>query len=288
MTALHAAGIPIAVGTDAGGSVGTTYHGWATLRELELLVGAGLSPLEAITAATGTSARALRVDKERGTIEAGKLADLVMVKGAPEQAIAGLQNVQRVWVAGKEADLKALEALIATHAKAPIEPVRLSGAILDDFEAADGLTRTKSRWENGTDPGQDRSKMQFTRVPRESGGHALSMIATMSEKEQPRALLRLPLQPGNVVPVDASEFRGVSFEARGEGQYELRIPRYSVQDARVPHAEFRADATWQTIRIPFTALGIESARDLLSLEFAAERKAESQAWLELDNVQFYK
>src|SRR5215469_5185902 len=52
---LSAAGIPIGVGTDAG--VTQTYHGWGTLHEMELLVDSGLTPLQALTAGTGTSAR---------------------------------------------------------------------------------------------------------------------------------------------------------------------------------------------------------------------------------------
>ena len=81
----HEGHVPIASGTDAG--MAQTFHGWATLRELKLLVQGGLSPLEAITAATGVSARALRVDKDRGTIAPGQRADLVLIAGRPDQQI---------------------------------------------------------------------------------------------------------------------------------------------------------------------------------------------------------
>lgn len=285
---LHAAGVPIAAGTDAGGSVGTTFHGWATLRELKLLVGAGLSPLEAITAATSVSARALRVDQDRGSIVAGKLADLVLVKGSPDERIADIENVERVWVDGREADLNALAALIATPGKAPLTPVKVSMAQLDDFESNDGWSRIHTRWENGTDAGQDHSKMLFSRVDRGSGNHALSMMAKMSEKEQPRAVVRIPLQPGNIVPVDASAFSGVQFEARGSGDYFLRMPRYGSQTMRTPQTTFHGSAEWKTYRIRFSELGIQDPRDLLSLEFGAERKAGESVWLELDNIEFFK
>jgi Imidazolonepropionase and related amidohydrolases len=68
--ALRKAGVTFGTGTDAG--VTGTHHGWATLRELQLLVAGGLTALEAITAATGNAARAIKVDAERGTITAGK------------------------------------------------------------------------------------------------------------------------------------------------------------------------------------------------------------------------
>lgn len=285
---LHAAGIPIAVGTDAGGSVGTTFHGWATLRELELLVGAGLTPLEAITAATSVSARALGVDKDRGSIVPGKHADLVLVKGSPQSRIADIENVERVWVDGKEVNLGGLAGLIATSGKSPMVPAKAGAGLLDDFESTDGLSRIQTHWENGTDAGQDHSKMLFTREDRGGGNHALSMMAKMSEKDQPRAIVRLPLQPGNIVPVDASGFSGVQFEARGTGDYLLRIPLYRTQETRVAQTVFSGAAEWKTYRIPFSALGIADARDLLSIEFGAERKAGESVWLELDNVAFYR
>src|SRR6185295_14818123 len=100
IAALHAAGIPLGTGTDAG--VTGTHHGWATLRELQLLVAGGLKPLEAITAATGNSAKAIKVDAERGTIAPGKLADLVLIEGAPHKNIADIERVRRVFLGGRE------------------------------------------------------------------------------------------------------------------------------------------------------------------------------------------
>ena len=287
VTRLHAAGIPIASGTDAGGSVGTTYHGWATLRELELLTAAGLTPLEAITAATGVSARALRVDQDRGTIAPGKLADLVLVKGSPFERIGDMQNIERVWMAGKDVNLPGLARLIASPERSPIASVPAT-ALLDDFESSDGRSRIHTRWENASDPGHDRSKMMFERVLRDENNHALEMLATMAQKADPRVIVRLPLQPGGVVPVDASGFQGVRFDVRGEGAYLLRVPTYRTGNPRGPGTAFQGDAKWRTVRIPFTALQIVEPRDLLSIEFEAARKAGAKVWLQIDNVSFYR
>ena len=95
--ALNAAGVAIAVGTDAGETV--TFHGYATLREMELLVQAGLSPLQAIHAATQAGARALGVDADRGSIAPGKLADLLLVNGSPQQNIGDIERTARVFFA---------------------------------------------------------------------------------------------------------------------------------------------------------------------------------------------
>ena len=284
---LHAAGIPIASGTDAGGSVGTTYHGWATLREIELLTGAGLTPLEAITAATGVSARALRVNRDRGTIAPGMLADLVLIKGSPLENIHDMQNIERVWLAGKEVNRPALEGLIAARDRSPIASVAAS-ALLDDCESADGRSRVHTLWENSTDPGHDRSKILFGRILRSANNHALALLGTMSQKDEPRVIVRLPLQPGGVVPVDASRFKGVRFDVRGEGEYLLRIPAYASKTARAQSTSFNGGAKWRTVRIAFSQLGIAAPRDLISLEFEAARKPGDKVWLELDNVAFYR
>ena len=79
------AGVPILAGTDApgpGSTYGASVHG-----ELELLVGAGLTPVQALTAATSAPARAFRL-ADRGMIAPGKRADLVLVDGDPTTDIA--------------------------------------------------------------------------------------------------------------------------------------------------------------------------------------------------------
>jgi imidazolonepropionase-like amidohydrolase len=96
---VHRAGAPIVVGTDAGFMV---PHGRTSARELELLVQGGLTPLEAITAATSTAARLLGI--EAGSVRVGATADLVLVPGDPTRDIRALQATQalRVWRDGRE------------------------------------------------------------------------------------------------------------------------------------------------------------------------------------------
>ncbi len=88
----HEAGVLIGAGTDAQGpqmGFGSSLH-----REMELLVEAGLSPSEAILAATRNAAVTLRVDNELGTIEKGQLADLILVKGKPWETISDIREVR--------------------------------------------------------------------------------------------------------------------------------------------------------------------------------------------------
>ena len=79
--------------------------GYALHAELEMLTEAGLSPLQAIQTATINVAQAWRKDKDYGSVEKGKLADLVIVRGDPLQSISVTQNVEMVFMAGKKMDI---------------------------------------------------------------------------------------------------------------------------------------------------------------------------------------
>ena len=92
---LHAAGVPVVLGTDQ------TVPGHSVHREIELYTMAGFTPMEAIQAATIVPARAMGMEKELGTIEAGKRADLILVKGNPLEEIHAIRNVEFVMTGGK-------------------------------------------------------------------------------------------------------------------------------------------------------------------------------------------
>ena len=86
-------------------SVPFAGRGEAPWRELELLVESGLSPLEAITAATGTAAAFLYRSDELGTLRPGLKADLVVLRGDPSRNISDIRTVERVMVGGRWIDL---------------------------------------------------------------------------------------------------------------------------------------------------------------------------------------
>jgi imidazolonepropionase-like amidohydrolase len=93
--ALHKAGVPIVAGTDVG-VPGHTLH-----RELELYVKAGLTPLEAIQAATIVPARVMKLDGEVGAIEVGKRADLIIVDANPLDNISNIRKLRFVVTQGR-------------------------------------------------------------------------------------------------------------------------------------------------------------------------------------------
>ena len=92
---LHDAGVPIVAGTDG------AVPGHSLLREIELYVQAGLTPMEAIQSATVVAARAMGMEDEVGTVEVGKRADLLVLDGNPLTDIRNIRMGRWVVAAGR-------------------------------------------------------------------------------------------------------------------------------------------------------------------------------------------
>jgi imidazolonepropionase-like amidohydrolase len=100
--ALHDAGVPVVAGTDEG------IPGHSVHREIELYVEAGLTPLEALLAATIVPARAMKLDAELGTIEKGKRADMVVLNANPLERIQNIRSARWTIIDGRVYDTQAL------------------------------------------------------------------------------------------------------------------------------------------------------------------------------------
>ncbi|MDF2261149.1 amidohydrolase family protein [Streptantibioticus ferralitis] len=102
VAALHSAGVDIIAGTDASIPVpahGGVVHGASVHHELQLLVEAGLTPLEALRAATSVPARRFGLD-DRGRIAPGARADLVLVDGDPTTRVQDSLSIRAIWRRG--------------------------------------------------------------------------------------------------------------------------------------------------------------------------------------------
>ena len=99
---LHDAGVGIAMGTDSGAA--GRFQGSFEHLELELMVKAGLTPLQAIVAATGGAARCMKKTGVIGTVQPGGWADLVVYESNPLADIRNTRRIASVWVAGVEVD----------------------------------------------------------------------------------------------------------------------------------------------------------------------------------------
>lgn len=95
---LAGGGVPLAMGTDTGPT--GRFQGYFELMELELMVNAGLTPQQALAAATGVAARCMNVDRDLGTLEPGKWADFVVLDADPLSDIRSVRRIASVWIAG--------------------------------------------------------------------------------------------------------------------------------------------------------------------------------------------
>jgi imidazolonepropionase-like amidohydrolase len=97
---LSDAGVAIAMGTDTGANLMGRWQGYFEHTELELMVKAGLTPAQALVAATGGAARVMKLD-DLGTLERGRWADFVVLAANPLTDIRNTQRIDSVWIGGQ-------------------------------------------------------------------------------------------------------------------------------------------------------------------------------------------
>ncbi len=107
---MHNAGVPVGAGTDT--PIAFAAPGYSLHSELEMLVRAGLSPMEALAAATVRPAEFFSLSGEMGTVEAGRLADLVLLSGNPLEDITNTRTVVAVVSKGSLLSRDELDALV--------------------------------------------------------------------------------------------------------------------------------------------------------------------------------
>jgi imidazolonepropionase-like amidohydrolase len=92
--AAHSRGVKLLVGTDSEPDTWSCFYGLAVHWELEFLVQAGIQPLEALRIATQEAAAAIGADRDLGTLQVGKLADIVLLDANP---LEDIKNTQAIW-----------------------------------------------------------------------------------------------------------------------------------------------------------------------------------------------
>ena len=289
LRSLYEAGIPIVLGTDAG--IGGAAHGTSTLHEMELMVDAGMPAAAALIAGTANSAKALGLFEDRGTIEPGKRADLVIVDGNPWQTVGDVRNIRFVMVNGKLVVGPRVKLPVANLATAL--PATKAAELVDDFERDDDRSSLDTLRLIDMDGGVERSAVITNRVPRTGGGFALTVLAQMAQNDSPTGGVLIPLNRGSVQPVDAREFAGIRLELRGTGRFVLVVNTLAGEWT----APIDAQMGWTELRIPFPALSPTRAGqststdwrgdDLLQVGVMSKREAGETAWVELDNIGFY-
>jgi imidazolonepropionase-like amidohydrolase len=261
---LKAAGVPILAGSDAPNP--GTAHGASIHRELELLVQAGLSPVEALTAATATPARIFGLP-DRGRIAPGLRADLVLVKGDPTTDITATRDILHVWKIGHEAPRVKAETALAKPVPAAAVPA--SGEV-SGFEEGVLKGTFGFGWVDSTDKLAGGQSVVHNEIV--SGGAAVGQKALAISGEV-RAGFGFPWAgslffPGAqpMAPTDLSAFQGISFQAKGEGvPYQFLI--FAARLGRIPvQRMFTAGPDWKTWSYTFQELGLDGS-DITALFF---------------------
>jgi hypothetical protein len=108
---MHRTGVEIMAGTDVGNPF--VYPGFSLHDELALLVKAGMTPMEALQAATLKPAKFLGMEKDFGTVQKGKIADLVLLDSNPLDDISNTQRISAVVVNGKLLSRQTLDKKLA-------------------------------------------------------------------------------------------------------------------------------------------------------------------------------
>jgi imidazolonepropionase-like amidohydrolase len=94
-------GVMIAMGTDSGTGTGR-WQGYFEQVEMELMVKAGMTPMQALVASTGNAAKVMHIDKEVGTLQPGKRADFVVLTADPLADIKNTRTIESVWIDGQQ------------------------------------------------------------------------------------------------------------------------------------------------------------------------------------------
>ncbi|MDQ3081901.1 MAG: CIA30 family protein, partial [Gemmatimonadota bacterium] len=261
---LVAAGVPILAGTDAPNP--GTAHGAALHRELELLVGAGMSTTQALASATGVPARAFSLS-DRGRIAAGMRADLLLVAGNPVTNIKATRDIEGVWKGGVRLDRKAYAASLA---RAAIATTVGSGPI-SDFE--DGTIKASfgSGWIVSTDQLAGGSSSAGIKVI-DGGANGTSKSLGISGTivgplpyAWGGAMFMAGSQP--MQPANLSAAKSIRFWARGDGKT-YRIMLFAQSKGMQPlMKDFVAGAEWKEYDFPFAGFDGVDGSDIMGFAF---------------------
>jgi imidazolonepropionase-like amidohydrolase len=255
---LKAAGVPILAGSDAP-NVGTA-HGASIHREMELLVSAGLSPIEALAAATSNPARAFGLP-DRGRIAPGLRADLVLVEGDPGQDVTATRNILRIWKAGHPVERPKMEPVKATAPQTEKQAGPALSGLVSDFE--DGLTaRFGLGWMESTDKfagGQSEVKKEVVSGGVE-GGKALE-ISGETKKGFAFPWAGMMFSPGErpMAPADLSGAKEISFWAQGDGGTYLLMVFATRLGPMPAQQSFVAGPEWKQYTFPLSAFGVDGS-----------------------------
>jgi imidazolonepropionase-like amidohydrolase len=265
--ALHKAGVDLLAGTDAGNP--GTAHGASLHGELALLVSAGLTPIEALAAATSVPANRFKLSG-RGHIRAGDRADLVLVKGDPTKQIEATRAIESVWKNGYGVAL----AAPIVQAAAAIDSKLTNSTLISDFEGTELSVQLGFGWQPTTD--QMAGGASLVALARSTPGSQKS-AAAMRVSGEIKAGFAFPWSGAMWFPakqpmqaVDYSSRSEIVFDTRGDGgSYNVMVfSGESVQGIPIS-VSFIASKKWQTVRVKLSEFAGADFKQLRGIAFTA-------------------
>lgn len=280
--------VPILAGTDApnpGTAHGASLHG-----EMQLLVDAGLTPIEALRSATSVPSDMFHLN-DRGRIAAGKRADLVLVRGDPTVDITASRDIISVWklgVADDRADYRAAidkqKEDVETRRRAPAPEGSESG-LISDFDDGSMKTKFGFGWQLSTDSSRGGTSKAEIRVV--DGGAENTKCALQIQGEiapSPAASAGVIFFPGvdPMSPVNLSAKIALTFWTKGDGRT-YRVMVFSQANGFTPVSKsFVAGPEWKKLGFPLSEFNTDG-RDLMGIWFGA-RSQPGHFTLWIDNV----
>ena len=273
---LRAASVPILAGTDAPNP--GTAHGASMHRELELLVKAGLTPVEALRAATSVPARTFSLT-DRGRIATGLRGDLVLVNGDPTSDILATRDIAGVWKRGvaihrdsyREELAKA--AALAASGSFPIPAGSESGDV-SDFDAGQQTVKFGSGWFVTTDQlagGKSAAAVKVVDGGANGTAGALEIAGTL-DAGLPYGWSGVMFAAGQtaMAPANLSSKKELRFFAKAEEGRSYAIMMFTRSKGQMPVIQrFTTSADWKEVVLPFSSFAGSDAHDLMGIAFVA-------------------
>jgi imidazolonepropionase-like amidohydrolase len=260
---LRGSGVPILAGTDTpnpGTAFGAALHG-----ELELLVKAGLTPLEALKSATSIPADLFGLEG-MGRIAPGGRADLVLVEGDPSTDIRATRRIAAVWKDGTRIDraayLRGVEEAREKQKGLPA-PEGLGDGLISDFEGDKISARFGAGWMPSTDSfmgGKSKAELLLTDGGAEGSRRALRIKGMIAEVGFIRWAAAM-FSPGTapMTPANLSSKKALSFWCKGEGK-SFAVMVYAKRFGYIPKVmAFEVGPEWKEYVFPFEKFGLDGS-----------------------------
>jgi imidazolonepropionase-like amidohydrolase len=270
---LHEAGVTLLAGTDA--PTGGTMHGVSIHRELELLVRAGLAPVEALAAATSAPATHFGL-RDRGRIAPGQRADLLLVRGDPTTDIVATRAIEGVWKLGVPVDraayrdqVTALRAKARRQRQAPPPPGSESG-LISDFEDGKLSAAFGAGWSVSTDQmmrGESTATIEVAKPGAAGTNHCLAVSGCLRYHMPMWA--GAAFSPGSVQgsPANLSSWKSINFWSRGDGS-SVSVAILTATGGMTPRWQHVvAGPDWEHHLLPFSAFHTDG-HDIIAVGFA--------------------